>query len=202
MNQHFYINLDERKKRNEETKTELKKLGIVSPNRMSAVQLKVGLVGCALSHIKVIQKAKELAWSYCIIFEDDILIEDPEKLMGHITKYINFDYDVLYLGCWHAEPPGVVNNDLLRVRHAWTTHAYIIKAHYYDTMIENLREGALKKMQCPENNFYNLDEYVRVLQQKDKWYCLNPIRVTQRDGWSDNFNSNRNLSAIIKKIPQ
>ena len=70
MNQHFYINLDERKKRNEETKSELKKLRIVNPNRMSAVKLKVGLVGCALSHIKVIQKAKELAWSYCIIFEE------------------------------------------------------------------------------------------------------------------------------------
>ena len=201
MDNHFYINLDVRPDRNKETIRELKKIGIREPNRMSAVRHKIGLVGCAMSHIKVLQKAKELGWDYCMVFEDDILIDDGYELKEKINKYLHYDYDVLYLGCWNVEPPDMINEDLMRVRHAWTTHAYIVKCHYYDTLIENLKEGCIQKMKYPDNNIYNIDEYISILQQKDKWLCFNPIMVTQRDGWSDNFNSVRNLSQIIKSIP-
>ena len=201
MNQHFYINLDDRPQRNKDTIKELRKLGIREPNRMSAVKHKIGLVGCAFSHIKVIEKAKELGWKYCIVFEDDILIDDGYETKQKINKYLNYDYDVLYLGCWNIEAPQMINEDLMRVRHAWTTHAYIVKCHYYDTLIENLKEGCIKKMREPDNNNYNIDEYISKLQEKDNWLCLNPIMVTQRDGWSDNFKCNRNLSQEIKYIP-
>lgn len=202
MNQHFYINLDERPQRNKDTIRELRKLGIREANRMSAVKHEIGLIGCAFSHIKVIQKAKELGWKYCIVFEDDILIDDGYELKVKINKYLDYDYDVLYLGCWNIEPPEMINEDLMKVSHAWTTHAYIIKEHYYDTLIENLKEGCIKKMKDPDNGDYNIDEYVSKLQEKDKWLCLNPIMVTQRDGWSDNFNCVRELSEEIKSIPR
>jgi len=51
----------------------------------------------------------------------------------------------------------------------------------------------------PENN---IDEYHYVLQQKDRWYCITPIHITQRNGWSDNFNEVRNFSERIKNIPK
>ena len=55
-----------------------------------------------------------------------------------LNKYIDYDYDVLYIGC------RVLNNkyefitdELIRINKAYTFHAYIIKSHYYDTILKN-----------------------------------------------------------------
>ena len=117
-----------------------------------------------------------------------------------MKKYICYDFDVLFLGCWNVEPPITIEKDLLKITKAWTTHAYICKKHYYDILIENYREGMNEKIN-KDNPSNNIDEYISILQKRDKWYCLNPIHITQKDGWSYNFNEVRNLQQTIKKIP-
>ena len=201
MNQHFYINLEHRKQRNQQTITELRKLGIKHPNRFNAITHETPLIGCAKSHMEVIKRAKELKWSYVIVFEDDIKIESKKKVLEKFKKYINTDFDVLYLGCWNYEPPIEISNDLAKVTHAVCLHAYIVKQHYYDTIIANLEEGIQLKLKndVRENNN---DEYMYKLQQKDSWYCITPIYITQKDGWSDNFKEQRNFSERIKHIPR
>ena len=201
MNQHFYINLEHRKERNLITRQELKKLGIKKPNRFNAIKHEIPLVGCAMSHIACIEKAKELNWDYVIIFEDDMKIEGKNSLIEKFNKYIDYDFDVLYLGCWNYLKPKQVEKDLARVVRAVCNHAYIVKQHYYDTFLQNLKEGIEWKLKedIRENN---IDEYHYKLQEKDKWYCITPIHITQRDGWSDNFNEIRNYSQRIKNIPQ
>jgi len=201
MNQHFYINLEHRKERDIITKQELKKLGIKKPNRFNAITHEIPLVGCALSHIACIEKAKELGWDYVIVFEDDIKIEGKNSLMQKFNKFIKYDFDILYLGCWNYVKPQQVENDLARVIKGVCNHAYIVKQHYYDTFLQNLKEGIEWKLKedLPENN---IDEYHYVLQQKDRWYCITPIHITQRNGWSDNFNEVRNFSERIKNIPK
>jgi len=201
MNKHFYINLEKRPERNLETIVELKKLGIKKPNRFNAISNNIPLVGCALSHIGCIEKAKENDWDYVIIFEDDIKIEGKQKLIEKFNKFIKYDFDVLYLGCWNYVPPVKVEKDLSRVVKASCNHAYVVKSHYYDTYLKNLREGIELKLKDPNNGKYNIDEYHDILQQKDRWYCITPIHITQKDGWSDNFNEVRNYSKIIQHIP-
>lgn len=209
---HIYINLEKRKQRNAECITELKKLGIKKPNRFNAIEHEIPLVGCALSHIACLEKAKENGWNYVIIFEDDIKIESKKKCIEKFNKYINQDFwDVLYLGCWNVKPLKEVKDDIAKVVKSWTTHSYIIKSHYYDTLIQNFKEGIELKIQfykqhnldakTDKDPFYNIDEYLGKLQEKDNWYCLLPIFITQKDGWSDNFNEVRNLSKNIKNIP-
>jgi GR25 family glycosyltransferase involved in LPS biosynthesis len=203
MNQHFYINLENRPERNGETITELKKLGIKKPNRFNAITHEIPLVGCARSHIGCLKKAKELGWDYVIIFEDDLKIESKKKLIEKFKKYINQEFwDVLYLGCWNYLPPVKVEEDLAKVVKSWCLHAYIVKSHYYDTLINHLEESVKLKIKEPENMNYNNDVYIHTLQAKDKWYCLLPIHITQRNGWSDNFNEVTNFSEKIKNIPQ
>jgi hypothetical protein len=199
--QHFYINLENRKERDLITRQELKKLGIKKPNRFNAITHEIPLVGCALSHIACLENAKELGWSYVIMFEDDIKIEGKKSLIKKFNKYINYDFDVLYLGCWNYLPPEKVSDDLAKVVRAVCNHAYIVKEHYYDTLLQNLKEGVEWKLKedIRENN---IDEYHYKLQEKDNWYCITPIHITQRDGWSDNFKEVRNFSERIKFIPQ
>jgi GR25 family glycosyltransferase involved in LPS biosynthesis len=202
MNQHFYINLENRPERNLDTIVELKKLGIKKPNRFNAIKHEIPLVGCALSHIGVLEKAKELGWDYVIIFEDDIKIEGKQKIIEKFNKFIKYDFDVLYLGVWNYVKPIQVERDLAKVVKASCNHAYVVKSHYYDTLIQNMKDGIELKLKDPNNGKYNIDEYHDILQQKDRWYCITPIHITQKDGYSDNFNEVRNYSKIIKHIPQ
>ena len=206
--QHFYINLEHRKDRNEDTINKLKKIGINNPKRFNAIKHEIGIVGCAMSHIAVIEKAKKLNWDYVIVFEDDLLINNEIDLLRKFEKYINYDFDVLYLGCWHREKPIKIEDDLTKVVYAQCMHAYIVKKHYYDTILKNLYEGLNLKIKAGKDKHfkrqsekYNNDVYIKSLQKKDKWYSINPIHITQKDGWSDNFNEIRNLSKIIKHIP-
>jgi hypothetical protein len=200
MDQHFFINLKNRPERKMETVTELRKLGIKKPNRFEAITHEIPLVGCARSHIGCLEEAKKRGWDYVIIFEDDIKIENKKKINEKIKKYINYNYDVLFLGCWNYEKPIQVEEDLARVVRACCLHAYIVKSHYYDTFIENLKEGVRLKLidNLSENNN---DEYMQRLQKKDKWFCITPIHITQKDGWSDNFGEFRNYSRVIQHIP-
>jgi hypothetical protein len=202
MNNHFYINLENRPERNLDTIVELKKLGIKKPNRFNAIKHEIPLVGCAKSHMGCLEKAKELNWDYVIIFEDDIKIEGKQKIIEKFNKFIKYDFDVLYLGCWNYLAPIKVERDLARVIKASCLHAYIVKSHYYDTLINNLKEGIELKLKDPNNGKYNNDEWIGELQLKDRWYCITPVHITQKDGYSDNFNEIRNYSKVISHIPQ
>ena len=198
---HFYINLEKRIEKKIQCEKELKKIGL-KPNRFNAIEHEIGLVGCVKSHIKCIEIAKERNYPLLCIFEDDISFIDSDKLISYINKYITIDYDVLYLGAWISDNKyKIINDDLLHINKATTTHAYIIKNHYYDTIIENYNEGMKLKLQFPDEEKYNIDHYNYKLQNIDKWYCFNPILVTQLDGYSDNFNNITTYENFITSIP-
>ena len=198
---HFYINLEKRIKKKIRCEEELKKIGL-KPNRFNAIPHEIGLVGCVKSHIRCIEIAKERNYPFVCIFEDDISFIDTKKIIEYITKYIDHDYDVLYLGAWILDNTyEIINDDLLHIKRATTTHAYIIKNHYYDTILQNYKEGMILKLNNPEIDKYNIDQYNHKLQNIDKWYCFNPILATQKDGYSDNFHGNMKYEKYIKLIP-
>lgn len=200
---HLYINLKHRKKRKLQCIHTLKSIGIEKPNRFEAISDDIGLIGCTRSHIKCIEIAKSKGWPFICIFEDDLVFLNTEITIQKIEKYINTDYDVLFLGAWiRNDKYDFINDDLIKVSYACCTHAYIVKNHYYDKYLNNLNTSLSKKILEPDNPLYNNDEYIQYLQVVDNWYCLYPILVTQRDGYSDNFNVDRNYSKVIVNVPK
>ena len=201
-NHHFYINLEKRTEKKNLCEEELKKLGIDNPNRFNAIENKIGLIGCVLSHIECITFAKRNNWKYVCIFEDDVVFIDIDKVKSMINKYIDYDYDVLYIGARIINNRySNINNDLIQIKKAQCFHAYIVKEHYYDEILNNLNNGLKNKIKYPEKAEYNNDEYCQILQEKNKWLCFNPILATQRNGYSDNFNEFRYLKDIIQMVP-
>ena len=200
---HYYINLEKREDRNKNAIHELSKLGI-QPNRFDAIKTKDGLVGCALSHIKLLEIAKEKDLPYIIIFEDDVVFSDIQELKYKLKKYINTEYDVLMMGTWflNSNDYTIINDDLLRVNKSCCSHAYIIKNHYYQTLIDNYKAGVKLKIKEPNNGRGNIDDYWHSIQKKDNWLCFNPPLASQRDGYSDNFNGIRNLYDRILNLPK
>ena len=199
---HLYINLEKRKERNIHCINELKKIGITEPNRFNAYEEKIGLIGCTKSHIACVEIAKKKEWPFVCIFEDDLLFLKPNKVIININKYINYDFDVLYIGAWiRNEKYDIINDDIVKVKYACCAHAYIVKNHYYNTYLNNLNTSLKLKIKDPDNYLYNNDEYIRKLQERDNWLCFHPILATQKNGYSDNFNEIRNYEGKIREIP-
>tara|TARA_B100001123_G_scaffold446758_1_gene602158 strand:- start:202 stop:2430 length:2229 start_codon:yes stop_codon:yes gene_type:complete len=201
-NFHFYINLENRIKKQKHCEKQLTSIGITKPNRFNAIKDEIGLVGCVKSHIECIEIAKKKKWPFVCIFEDDVFFPYPANVLKKVNQYINTNYDVLYIGAWVKNNKyKIISNDLIQVNYANCLHAYIVKNHYYNNLIQNLKEGLSLKIKDPTNFRYNNDEYIKLLQKKDKWYCFTPILATQIDGYSDNYNEIRNYQNIIMNIP-
>ena len=206
---HFYINLKKRTGKNENTIEQLKRLGIKSPNRFEAITHEIGIVGCVKSHIKCIEIAKERGYPFICIFEDDVVFRNIKTCRNMINKYIDSDYDVLYIGC------RVLNNkyefithELININSAWCNHAYIVKSHYYDTILKNFYDGMALKIEAGKeahtkrrSEEYNIDVYCNSLQKVDKWYTFYPHFASQKNGYSDNFNVEINYYDEIFHVP-
>ena len=206
---HFYINLNERIEKNKNTIQELKRFGINKPNRFEAITHEIGIVGCVKSHIKCIEIAKEREYPFVCIFEDDIVFRNIRMCRTMINKYIDTDYDVLYIGCRVLDNKyEFITGELININSAYCNHAYIVKSHYYDTILKNLYQGMNLKIKAGkdahdkrQSEEYNNDVYIGSLQKRDKWYTFYPHFASQKNGYSDNFNTDINFYDEIFKIP-
>ncbi len=182
---HFYINLDDRKDRNKNCIEELLKWDI-TPNRFPAIKNKMGIVGCGMSHLKCLQMAKEKRYPYVALFEDDIVIPKPKQVENIVNRIINSDvhWDVLLLSGNNFKPNKKETDDYYIVNKCFTTTAYIVRESFYDTMIENLKEGLIFLMETGDRQF-SLDAWWCHLQREHNFLLINPASIYQRPDYSD-----------------
>ena len=186
----YYINLEERKDRKALVETELTKLKW-KYDRFNAIRLKDGRAGCSMSHLKLLEMAKAKQLEYIVIVEDDIQFMKPEQynyMLIEFNRFMtsnNIEHDVLLLAGNLRPPVARVTNFITRISKSWTTTGYIVKKHYYDTMIQNFKEGVNLLIKNPlVKGQYEIDTYWHKLQIKDRWYILTPRTVTQRPNFS------------------
>ncbi len=183
----FYINLNERLDRKEHVEKQLEQLSLKG-NRFEAIKMSNGAIGCSMSHLKCLQKAKENNYEQVMIIEDDITFLDPELFKENLTNFLrrHTKWDVLLLGGNNIPPYIEVDSTCIKVTHCQTTTGYIVQRHYYDTIIQNIKAGINYLLKDPNKHFYYaIDKYWINLQKKDKWYLLIPLSVIQMPGYSD-----------------
>ena len=183
----LYINLDHRIDRNKEMISQFNDISNqINLQRFSAIYHKPGFIGCTKSHIKCIEHAKEMKWEYVVILEDDFeLIVSPQYFLNKINEVLTKSWDVMMLsGVIYS--PVIAFDGIAKVSNVQTSAGYIIRARYYDVLLQNFNDG-LKLLSNNYNNYslYALDQYWKILQQKDKWYISVPILGKQRSGFSD-----------------
>ena len=193
----YYINLEERVDRKVLVETELKKMKW-KYERFNAIKHERGILGCCLSHLAVIEMAKEKDLDYVVILEDDIQFLQPEKYNKMLIDFRNFvesnslDYDVLLIATNILDKvSGVIpiNNYIYRVGASYSAAGYIVKKHYYDKIIANYKEGLRLLIENPTvSGKYEFDVYWIKLQMVDKWLVLYPRTVNQRESYSDILN--------------
>jgi glycosyl transferase family 25 len=184
----LYINLLHREDRKQHVVKELNKIGIQNAERFNAVKLTNGALGCSMSHLRCIQYAKTNNWDNVLVVEDDIMFIDPELFKTQLKLFLEWhsdNWDMLLIAGNNMLPYVPVDASCIKILNCQTTTGYIVKKEYYDTLIENYKEGIEKFLKEPTNKSYTIDKYWMELQMKHQWYLLVPLSVIQREDYSD-----------------
>ena len=150
--------------------------------------MKNGAIGCSMSHLKILEIAKENNWDHVLIVEDDILFTNPSLFVQQFNKFLNNHplFDVVLIAGNNCPPYFNVDDTCVQVTRCQTTTGYLVQSHYFDKLINNFKTGILNLMKEPENHFlYAIDKFWFHLQSVDKWYLIIPLTVTQREDYSD-----------------
>lgn len=184
----FYINLINRTDRKSYIERELEKVGIKA-ERFNAIKLQNGAIGCSMSHLKILQTAKQNGWDHVIICEDDIQFLEPAVFVNQMNSFLKNhtkDWDVVLLAGNNMPPYNKIDNTCVQVFHCQTTTGYMVKSHYFDILINNYKEGIKKLIAEPQKHiFFAIDKYWIQLQQSGKWYLIIPLTVVQKVDYSD-----------------
>jgi GR25 family glycosyltransferase involved in LPS biosynthesis len=183
----YYINLDHRRDRNEETLREIKKLPRGSiVERVSAVYEKErGHLGCSKSHIVALKKFIQSGYDTCIILEDDFeFVNGTGRLENFL--YNSFPFDVVMLATNETDAKPCEHSGFKKVISAGTTSGYIVSKDFAPTLLENFQTGAFLLENDYDNHpTYAIDQYWKNLQPKSKWYSFDPPCGRQRKSYSD-----------------
>ena len=201
----FYINLNSRIDRKLHVERQLDLLGIRdNVKRFNAIHNVNGRIGCSLSHLKCIQMAKEQNMECVLILEDDVLFLLPDEFVQNVNNFLSNPknkWDVLLLA-GNNLPPFTTNDEVsIRVTHCQTTTGYIVRQHYYDTLISNIKEGVAKLMKNPEHHYYfAIDKYWIHLQKQHRWMLLIPLIVVQRPDYSDIEKRHTDYQCLMRSV--
>lgn len=142
----FVINLDDEKEKFEEVKKQLVSYKIKC-YRFSAIHHPHGFVGCALSHLALIEHAKKDHWPYVMVLEDDALLRHKMEEWSLIKKFLKQESDHwdLFIGGttylqpvqWKLDhhkilPDGI---DIVECRDVHATHFIVYHQDSYDRIL-------------------------------------------------------------------
>jgi GR25 family glycosyltransferase involved in LPS biosynthesis len=198
----FYINLDEREDRKKKTKKEFKQLKI-KVQRMKAIKLENGRIGCSMSHLKCLQQAKEKDLDHVLIVEDDIHFMNVKMFKEQLNKFLSssIEWDVVLFAGNNLPPYQIYGDFCVKVSRCQTTTGYLVKKHYYDILISNIKESIKLLLKEPERHIdYAIDKYWFKLQEKDNWFIITPLSVVQREDYSDIEKRETNYSTLMLDI--
>jgi glycosyl transferase family 25 len=186
----IYINLEERQDRKEKVESELKKYFPSDKiQRFNAIKHQKGYIGCTKSHIAVLELAIQQNWKNVLVVEDDAIWSNFEKGYPVYKNLIKNQFDVITFGITYAS----YDNSTYKLLSGQTTTSYLVKNHYYKTLLDNFKYG-LEQLLINRRNFfkntkilntYTIDQYWKILQAKDKWFCVVPSLFVQSPSYSD-----------------
>lgn len=197
----FYINLLSRPDRKQHVEAQLNEVGLGQvAERFNAIKMANGAIGCSMSHLKLIETAKERDLDHILIVEDDILFTNPALFVQQFNRFLlnTIQFDVALIAGNNCPPFLHVDDTCVQVSRCQTTTGYLVQKHYYDTLIANYRSGILNLLREPGNHrLYAIDKHWFQLQAVHHWYLIIPLTVTQREDYSDIEKRNTNYTSAM-----
>lgn len=177
----LYINLEKRKDRRSHIENEFKDFENVE--RIEAVDTSdtSGYYGCVLSHIKALERAKEKNYDEVMICEDDFVWVNKDKFIYPLPEVVEFD--ICLLECIYMKRKKLSSN-YSKIWNAEHCGCYIIKKHFYDTLIDEFKSSHEKlEKELIYDNYLDI-HWFRI--QKDNMFITPTIKMgKQLEGYSD-----------------
>jgi GR25 family glycosyltransferase involved in LPS biosynthesis len=145
-----------------------------------------GIIGCKMSHVKIIEIAKKRNYKNILIIEDDInFIEKWEYHLINSIKSIE-KYDLLYFTNTHIIPYTQINNYLVKPNNGLQASGYIVNNSLFDYILDN---ALISGMEI--DNFY-----VKYIQHNNNYKCYSicPNIINQISEYSNIENKYVNYS--------
>ncbi len=188
-----YINLDSRVDRREHMEAQLQKYGLVAERFSAVANPGFGVWGCGQSHMAVLKMAQSRGWSQVWILEDDFEFElSPEEFWFGYRNIVcgndNLGWDV-FMGAYNLREKTTAFDDsstLFRILFAQTASCYIVRSHYFQTLIDLYESAMPKLLETGHHWEYANDIVWRDLQRNDMWIGPTKRWGKQMDGYSDN----------------
>jgi glycosyl transferase family 25 len=181
----IYINLDNRPDRKERLLSDLlQKIPKHKIVRFSAIKHTPGWIGCAKSHIAVLDMAQKNNWKNILVLEDDAIMNKPDKVKTgyeNLEKIVNGNWDGICLGLLNAK----YDSKTMRITQSLSTVAYMVNRSYFDTLKKNFEEALTNLEKTKEYSVYAIDQWWWKLMKTDKWFGTMPSIFVQNNTFSD-----------------
>jgi glycosyl transferase family 25 len=103
------------------------------------VNIKHGEFACLLSHMAVLNMAKNNNYNKILIFEDDVSFEDDisNVFKNNIDK-VPDNWKMLYFGGNHQFGLDQIDDNIYKLKGSYTTHAYAIKCDIIPDIVKTI----------------------------------------------------------------
>jgi GR25 family glycosyltransferase involved in LPS biosynthesis len=172
----FYINLEESFERRLRIEKEL--INTKKIVRIPAVKHVNTKIGCALSHLKAIEEAKNLNLGVVAILEDDFMFENKDCLDEQLQTLFSVDFDGAELWISPNGKPYLnqLNKALYKCYNTVGKVGYILKRAIFEKAIFCFQEAAKSNIAC--------DISLWSLQRNSFWITTYPYIGKHEEGYS------------------
>jgi glycosyl transferase family 25 len=180
------INLRERTDRLAGFHSSVEALGGVEVTRFDAIRDSDGVVGCAKSHLAVIERMLEHGWQTVMICEDDARFAASRPRVDALVDGFLDDprADVLCLG-YRQESVAPYSRFFLRATATTTRPCYVVKASAARELRDVWRAAVEKLAAGGEHRLYAGDQAWKQIQRTRTFLISIPRVVYQESGYSD-----------------
>jgi GR25 family glycosyltransferase involved in LPS biosynthesis len=154
-----------------------------------------GVAGCALSHRKVIELAKERGYKSFLVIEDDTVFDENFRNLDFYMKQIPKNWDMIYFGGNHLGGLKPVDVNVAKCIHTLTTNCYAMKSTLYDIVLGAI-PGDVSDLEMPVDVLYTS------IQKRYNCYAFKPVLVWQDSIFSDIENKSQELPFLKPTFPK
>ena len=187
----IYINLDRRRDRRKHIERELKIFHPDKVTRLPAVIADTAATGCAKSHLKALEMARDNKYPNVLILEDDSYWNKVEDSFPVLKRLLQEPYDGILLGGTRT-----TYDDNLRLIEGYTTNGYIVNEKFYDKYIELYTIAFTKdKKKNEEGRFIWSDGVSNDAYKNGSWFIVVPSLMVQIGSYSNINKGYKNISS-------
>jgi len=182
----IFINLDKRKDRRKHIERELAVFEPSKVTRLAAVEDPSihPTTGCAKSHLKALQMARDNKYPNILIVEDDAYWNKVDETYPILERLMKQPYDGIMLGSINAD----YDKETYLLRSALSTTAYIVNQAFYPKVIELFEQALSKydpKIHSDKEIITTADGIIRDSHGIGTWYIVAPSIMMQVPSYSD-----------------